>query len=47
MMSQPSAETGTVMRRPTLERYATEAGFSRVSVLPFEHDFLRFYRLDP
>ena len=43
----PSAETGTVMRRSTLERYASTAGFSAVSVLPIEHDFLRFYRLDP
>jgi 2-polyprenyl-3-methyl-5-hydroxy-6-metoxy-1,4-benzoquinol methylase len=47
MVSQPSAETGTIMRRSTLERYASEAGFSAVSVLPIEHDFLRFYRLDP
>ncbi len=47
MVSKPSAETGTVMRRSTLERYASEAQFSAVSVLPIEHDFLRFYRLDP
>jgi 2-polyprenyl-3-methyl-5-hydroxy-6-metoxy-1,4-benzoquinol methylase len=47
MVSKPSAETGTVMRRSTLERYASEAGFAEVSVLPIEHDFLRFYRLDP
>jgi hypothetical protein len=47
MISKPSAETGTVMRRSTLERYAVEAAFSAVSVLPIEHDFLRFYRLDP
>ena len=47
MMSQPSAETGTVMRRDTLQRYATEAGYSLTSVLPIENDFLRFYRLDP
>jgi 2-polyprenyl-3-methyl-5-hydroxy-6-metoxy-1,4-benzoquinol methylase len=47
MLDQPSAETGTVMRRSTLERYASEAGFSQASVLPIEHDFLRFYRLDP
>jgi 2-polyprenyl-3-methyl-5-hydroxy-6-metoxy-1,4-benzoquinol methylase len=47
MVDQPSAETGTVMRRSTLERYASEAGFSAVTVLPIEHDFLRFYRLDP
>jgi 2-polyprenyl-3-methyl-5-hydroxy-6-metoxy-1,4-benzoquinol methylase len=41
-----SAQTGTVMRRDTFERYAAEAGFSGVSELPFQHDFLRFYRLD-
>ena len=41
-----SAATGTVMRRSTFERYAKDAGFDEVSVLPIEHDFLRFYRLD-
>jgi hypothetical protein len=35
------------MRRSTLERYAAKAEFSAVSVLPIEHDLLRFYRLDP
>jgi 2-polyprenyl-3-methyl-5-hydroxy-6-metoxy-1,4-benzoquinol methylase len=43
----PSAATGTVMRRETFEGYATEASFRSVAVLPIEHDFLRFYRLDP
>jgi 2-polyprenyl-3-methyl-5-hydroxy-6-metoxy-1,4-benzoquinol methylase len=42
---RPSAATGTVMRPETLRRYAREAGFSRVDVLPIEHDFFRFYRL--
>ncbi len=37
--------TGTVMRRATLERYARDAGFSAVEVLPIEHPFFRFYRL--
>jgi hypothetical protein len=41
-----SAATGTVMRRATFEGYAKQAGFDAVSVLPIEHDFLRFYRLD-
>ena len=46
-MDDPSsAATGTVMRQATFERYAKEAGFVEVSVLPIEHDFLRFYRLD-
>lgn len=45
MVEQPSAETGTVMRRPTFRRYAEEAGFQRVDELPIENDFYRFYRL--
>jgi len=46
-MDRPdSAATGTVMRRSTFERYATDAGFDEVTVLPIDHDFLRFYRLD-
>ena len=43
----PSVATGTVMRPATLQRYATEAGFARVTVLPIQHDFFRLYRLDP
>jgi SAM-dependent methyltransferase len=43
----PSAATGTVMRPATMERYALEAGFSRVDNLPIEHDMFRFYRLIP
>ena len=46
MDDHTSAATGTVMRRTTFEAYAREAGFDSVSVLPIEHDFLRFYRLD-
>ena len=42
---QPSAATGTVMRPETLRRYATEAGFAEVEVLPIEHEVFRFYRL--
>ena len=41
----PSAATGTVMRPATLGRYAAEAGFGSVDVLPIENDFFRFYRL--
>ncbi|HEY9292377.1 MAG TPA: class I SAM-dependent methyltransferase [Microlunatus sp.] len=46
-MSAPdSAGTGTVMRRPVLESYATRAGFESVEVLPIEDfSFFRFYRL--
>ena len=44
--SQPnSAATGTAMRPATFERYATEAGFASVEILPIETDFWRFYRL--
>jgi 2-polyprenyl-3-methyl-5-hydroxy-6-metoxy-1,4-benzoquinol methylase len=39
-----SAATGTVMRPDTFRRYATEAGFERVDVLPLEHPMFRFYR---
>jgi 2-polyprenyl-3-methyl-5-hydroxy-6-metoxy-1,4-benzoquinol methylase len=42
-----SACTGTVMRTATLERYAAEAGFASVEVLPIDHDAFRFYRLHP
>jgi SAM-dependent methyltransferase len=42
---QPSMGTGTVMRPETLRRYAAEAGFGTVEILPIENDFFRFYRL--
>jgi predicted O-methyltransferase YrrM len=43
-----SVGTGTVMRRHTLERYATDAGFRSVEVLPVEgFGFLRFSLLRP
>lgn len=45
MVDQPSAATGTVMRESTLRRYAAEAGFAAVEVLPVAHDSFRFYRL--
>jgi 2-polyprenyl-3-methyl-5-hydroxy-6-metoxy-1,4-benzoquinol methylase len=41
----PALGTGTIMRPDTLRRYAREAGFSGLEVLPIEHDFWRFYRL--
>ena len=44
---QPSVATGTVMRPDTLRRYAAEAGFGSVEILPIENDFFRFYRLRP
>ncbi|MFI5890866.1 class I SAM-dependent methyltransferase [Actinoplanes sp. NPDC051513] len=42
-----SAATGAVMRPPTLRRYAAEAGFIGVRVLPIETPYWRFYELTP
>lgn len=42
-----SVGTGAVMRHATLDRYAREAGFSGVDILPIEHPFFRLYRLRP
>jgi 2-polyprenyl-3-methyl-5-hydroxy-6-metoxy-1,4-benzoquinol methylase len=41
----PSAATGTVMRPATLRRYARDAGFTDVEVLPVDAGFFRVYRL--
>jgi 2-polyprenyl-3-methyl-5-hydroxy-6-metoxy-1,4-benzoquinol methylase len=46
LVDEPTAATGTVMRADTLRRYAEEAGFGRLDVLPVENDFFRLYRLD-
>jgi SAM-dependent methyltransferase len=47
-MSHPdSVGTGTVMRPSVFERYAGEAGFDRVEILPIEADPWRLYRLHP
>jgi hypothetical protein len=35
------------MRPATLRRYATEAGFRDVEILPINNHFWRFYRLLP
>ncbi|UCE83661.1 MAG: methyltransferase domain-containing protein [Deltaproteobacteria bacterium] len=45
MAEQPSAQTGTVMRPKTLRRYAEDAGFCDVEILPIDNFFFRFYRL--
>jgi 2-polyprenyl-3-methyl-5-hydroxy-6-metoxy-1,4-benzoquinol methylase len=42
-----TAATGAVMRTATLRRYAEEAGFGGVQVLPVETETWRFYRLTP
>jgi hypothetical protein len=36
-----------VMRLGIVRRYAEQAGYAAVEVLPIEHDELRFYRLLP
>ena len=41
------AETGAVMRPATLRRYARQAGFRELEVLPVDAGMLRFYRLTP
>jgi SAM-dependent methyltransferase len=45
MADHHSAGTGTVMRPDTLRRYAIDAGFSDLEVLPIDTFFFRFYRL--
>jgi 2-polyprenyl-3-methyl-5-hydroxy-6-metoxy-1,4-benzoquinol methylase len=48
VMSDPqTAATGAVMRPAMLRRYAAEAGFAEVEVLPVEAGVLRFYLLRP
>lgn len=47
LIEPDAAGTGTVMRPESVRRYADAAGFSTMTVLPIEHDFWRFYRLDP
>jgi 2-polyprenyl-3-methyl-5-hydroxy-6-metoxy-1,4-benzoquinol methylase len=46
MAHEGSAGTGTVMRPETLRRYALDAGFSEIEILPTPADIaFRFYRL--
>jgi SAM-dependent methyltransferase len=47
MQGENPAGTGTVMRPDTVRRYASEAGFARVEILPIEDKFWRFYLLSP
>jgi hypothetical protein len=42
-----TAATGAVMRPATLRRYAGEAGFSEVQIMPLETETWRFYQLRP
>ena len=46
LSTAPSVGTGTVLRPATLRKYALEAGFADVEVLPIDDfGFFRFYRL--
>lgn len=45
MGNPESAQTGAVMRPDTFRRYAHEAGYSSVEILPSENDAFYFYRL--
>ena len=47
MQGENPAGTGTVMRPDTVRRYAAEAGFAGVEILPIEDKFWRFYLLTP
>jgi SAM-dependent methyltransferase len=47
LLDADSAGTGTVIRPDTIRSYAEQAGFGRVDVLQINHDFWRFYRLQP
>lgn len=47
LYDEPSVGTGTMLRPDAFEAMARDAGFSRSTVLPTEHEQFRFYRLDP
>jgi ubiquinone/menaquinone biosynthesis C-methylase UbiE len=45
LAEDPVEANGTVLRAPTLARWAAEAGFADVEVLAVDNPFWRFYRL--
>jgi ubiquinone/menaquinone biosynthesis C-methylase UbiE len=45
MAADPVEATGTVLRAPTLAKWATAAGFTAVDILDIDNPFWRFYRL--
>jgi hypothetical protein len=48
VMGDPdTAATGAVLRPATLRRYALQAGFQGLDILPVDAGMLRFYRLTP
>jgi SAM-dependent methyltransferase len=45
LAERPVEATGTVLRAPTVARWADAAGFTGFEVLPIDNPFWRFYRL--
>jgi hypothetical protein len=45
LAERPVEATGTVLRAPTLARWAAAAGFTGFAVLPIDNLFWRFYRM--
>jgi SAM-dependent methyltransferase len=45
LAEHPVEATGTVLRAPTVARWAAAAGFAGFEVLPIDNPFWRFYRL--
>lgn len=46
MAEDPVEAAGTVLRAPTVHRWATAAGFATCTQLAVDNDFWRFYRMD-
>ncbi len=46
MAEDPVEAAGTVLRAPTVRRWAAEAGFASCTELAVDNDFWRFYRMD-
>ncbi len=47
MAEDPVVATGTAIRKSTVERYGTDAGFASVTELPVENPFWRLYHFLP
>jgi hypothetical protein len=45
LAEDPVEATGTVLRTPTVRRWADAAGYASFDVLPIDNPFWRFYRL--
>jgi SAM-dependent methyltransferase len=46
MAEDPVEAAGTVLRAPTVQRWAAAAGFGACTRLAVDHDFWQFYRMD-